>query len=177
MDAREWWDHSLAFLKVLGAITGPMRMLPQAFRPPVCNPQIARLRCHLKFCASFSLWIGNLYFFSIESANLHNLLFFPKSLHRTDFNKDVEKSETIKETRSANENDAFDLNLHWWHCMRFTKHPVYNLASYAPGESLMSWNYLLWLTLHNACANTMPTWATHKYLRGRNTVIFPNTLI
>lgn len=53
----------------------------------------------------------NLYFSSIESADLHSLPFFPKSLHAAGFNRVVEKSVNTKETRSANE-EAFDLGLH-----------------------------------------------------------------
>lgn len=51
----------------------------------------------------------NLYFFSIESANLYNLPFFPKPPNTTGVNKDVQKSEN---TRSGNEHEAFDLSLH-----------------------------------------------------------------
>lgn len=102
----------------------------------------------LKSCASFSLWMGNPVFSGIESANLHNVSFFLKSLNTAGFNGHVEKSKNTKKTRSANENEAFDLGLHWWlHPMPLTKHPIYDFASYTPGECLMSRNDLSWLTL------------------------------
>ena len=53
-----------------------------------------------------------LYFSGMESANLHNVSFFLKPLNTAGFNGHVEKSENTKETRSAHENEAFDLGLH-----------------------------------------------------------------
>lgn len=53
-----------------------------------------------------------LYFSGIESANSHNVSFFLKPLNTAGFNGHVEKSENTKETRSANENEAFDMGLH-----------------------------------------------------------------
>lgn len=120
----------------------------------------------------------NLYFSRIVSVALHSLPFFPKSLQAAGFNRVVERSVNTKEIRSAHENEAFDLSLHWWQdCTQFAKHPIYDFASYTPGECLLSRNYLLWLTLYNTCANIRPTWAFHKYFRRGDTVIFPNTLI
>lgn len=56
--------------------------------------------------------LGNLHFSSTDSTNLHSLPFFPQPLHTAGFNRDVEKSEKAKETRAANEREAFGLGWH-----------------------------------------------------------------